>query len=63
MTELGTLNLLKLCIEHKREIMINAANIYGFNDKVTIQHSQELDKLLNEYRKVVLGIREETPKQ
>ncbi|UTW70134.1 aspartyl-phosphate phosphatase Spo0E family protein [Anaerobacillus sp. HL2] len=33
--------------------MINAANTYGFNDKITIQHSQELDKLLNEYRRII----------
>lgn len=41
-------------IEHKRKVMMEAANNYGMNADITIRHSQELDELLNQYRKIML---------
>ena len=38
-------------INVKREMMIQCANQYGFTNEKTIQHSQELDELINEYQK------------
>ncbi|WP_416149095.1 Spo0E family sporulation regulatory protein-aspartic acid phosphatase [Salipaludibacillus sp. HK11] len=37
-------------MEAKRQLMILAANKYGFTSSETIQYSQELDQLLNLYR-------------
>ncbi|WP_077622190.1 aspartyl-phosphate phosphatase Spo0E family protein [Sediminibacillus massiliensis] len=36
-------------IRDKRKQMIQVANLYGFTSLITVQHSQELDVLLNEY--------------
>ncbi|OIJ21414.1 hypothetical protein BKP45_01160 [Anaerobacillus alkalidiazotrophicus] len=47
-------NILRLYIEHKRTMMINAAYDYGFNAEITIQHSQELDELLNKYSRIII---------
>jgi hypothetical protein len=37
-------------IKAKREIMIKYATQYGFTDEITLQCSQELDKLIYEYQ-------------
>ncbi|GEL08527.1 aspartyl-phosphate phosphatase Spo0E family protein [Salisediminibacterium halotolerans] len=38
-------------IEKKRNLMMLAANQYGFSAKITITYSQELDRLIAEYAK------------
>ena len=43
-------SILKHSIEIKRLLMMNAAQLYGFDSEVTLKHSQELDKLLNQYQ-------------
>jgi len=43
-----------MLIEEKRQQMIELALTYGFTAKETIQCSQELDELLNEYVKQTL---------
>jgi len=40
-----------MLIEEKRQQMIELALTYGFTAKETIQCSQELDELINEYVK------------
>jgi hypothetical protein len=39
-------------IELLRERMMKSAHAKGFTHKVTIKHSQELDRLLTEWQKV-----------
>ena len=41
--------MLNKVIENKRKKMIDSAKKYGMNSKITIKHSQELDKLINLY--------------
>jgi stage 0 sporulation regulatory protein len=38
-------------IKLKREIMIQCANKYGLTNEKTIECSQELDELINDYQK------------
>lgn len=38
-------------IKAKREVMINCASKNGFTSEMTIQLSQELDELMNEYQR------------
>ncbi|WP_374722612.1 Spo0E family sporulation regulatory protein-aspartic acid phosphatase [Peribacillus tepidiphilus] len=38
---------LQKSIEEKRQLMIDSANKWGTNSKITIKYSQELDILLN----------------
>jgi stage 0 sporulation regulatory protein len=42
-------------IEKKRKQMFEIAELYGLNDDKTVNCSQELDHLLNMYRKVMNG--------
>ncbi|MEK4199389.1 MULTISPECIES: aspartyl-phosphate phosphatase Spo0E family protein [Cytobacillus] len=42
-------------IQIKREIMMKCARKVGINDKITIQHSQELDMLIYEYQKAKIN--------
>ncbi|MCA1027571.1 aspartyl-phosphate phosphatase Spo0E family protein [Cytobacillus kochii] len=42
-------------IQMKREIMMKCAWKAGINDKLTIQHSQELDMLIYEYQKAKIN--------
>ncbi|MDM5207079.1 aspartyl-phosphate phosphatase Spo0E family protein [Cytobacillus kochii] len=42
-------------IQMKREIMMKCAWKVGINDKLTIQHSQELDMLIYEYQKAKIN--------
>lgn len=39
-------------IKVKRELMIRCANQLGFTNEKTIQYSQELDELINEYQRL-----------
>jgi stage 0 sporulation regulatory protein len=39
-------------IKEKRELMISCANQLGFTNEKTIQYSQELDELINEYQRL-----------
>jgi stage 0 sporulation regulatory protein len=39
-------------IKVKRELMISCANQLGFTNEKTIQYSQELDELINEYQRL-----------
>ncbi|MGM9926350.1 MAG: aspartyl-phosphate phosphatase Spo0E family protein [Bacillus sp. (in: firmicutes)] len=38
-------------IENKRKELIEIVTVYGLNSSTTIQYSQELDHLLNQYDK------------
>ncbi|QOY36514.1 aspartyl-phosphate phosphatase Spo0E family protein [Anaerobacillus isosaccharinicus] len=49
---------LKLYIETKRRDMIEAAIHYGMSSEVTIKQSQELDELLNQYRRILIRVKE-----
>lgn len=49
---------LKLYIETKRRDMIEAAIHYGMSSEVTIKQSQELDELLNQYRRILISVKE-----
>lgn len=49
---------LKLYIETKRRDMIEAAIHYGMSSEVTIKQSQELDELLNQYRRILIRMKE-----
>ncbi|MDQ0257262.1 stage 0 sporulation regulatory protein [Evansella vedderi] len=42
-------------MEAKRKQMIRSANVYGFTSKQTVQYSQELDHLMNIYRRLTVG--------
>jgi hypothetical protein len=48
----------KFYIESKRRDMIEAANLYGINAKITIKYSQELDELLNQQWRLVFKNKE-----
>lgn len=41
-------------IENKREELIQIVLINGFNSSITIQHSKELDTLLNQFNSSLL---------
>ncbi|WP_280768742.1 aspartyl-phosphate phosphatase Spo0E family protein [Salipaludibacillus daqingensis] len=43
---------LKSQMEAKRQLMIVSANKYGFTSSETIRYSQELDQLMNVYRRI-----------
>ncbi|RKL65626.1 Spo0E family sporulation regulatory protein-aspartic acid phosphatase [Salipaludibacillus neizhouensis] len=44
---------LKTQMELKRELMMLSANKHGFTSSETIRYSQELDHLMNVYRRVI----------
>lgn len=52
MKTMGFKNSLKLQMESKRQLMMLSANKHGFTSSETIRYSQELDQLMNVYRKV-----------
>lgn len=43
--------IISKAIRRKREEMIASAKMFGFTNEKTIQYSQELDKLINEYHR------------
>ncbi|UCZ55251.1 aspartyl-phosphate phosphatase Spo0E family protein [Bacillus shivajii] len=49
---MGTQALLKKQMETKRSMMIEAATKKGFTSDETVQYSQELDQLMNLYRRL-----------
>jgi len=44
---------LKLQMETKRQLMVVSANKYGLTSSETIRYSQELDDLMNMYRRLI----------
>ncbi|MCR6110140.1 aspartyl-phosphate phosphatase Spo0E family protein [Bacillus sp. A301a_S52] len=52
---MGFEHSLKEQMEVKRALMIVSANKYGFTSSEAIRYSQELDQLMNIYRKVTEG--------
>lgn len=50
---MGFKNSLKTQMELKRELMMLSANKHGFTSTETIRYSQELDQLMNVYRRVI----------
>ncbi|MBU7591833.1 aspartyl-phosphate phosphatase Spo0E family protein [Metabacillus halosaccharovorans] len=59
-TERMKKSLLEL-INNKREEMIETANREGYTSVLAVQCSQDLDKLLNEYQRLLLN--EQKPKR
>ena len=49
---MGFKQSLKNQMEAKRQLMVVSANKYGFTSSQTIRYSQELDELMNLYRRV-----------
>ncbi|MFA9557535.1 aspartyl-phosphate phosphatase Spo0E family protein [Evansella sp. AB-rgal1] len=47
-------------MEAKRKQMVKAATVHGLNSKETVRYSQELDHLMNIYRRVTVN--NNTPK-
>ena len=50
---MGPHYFLKRQIEVKRKQMIQSAHKNGFTSRETVQYSQELDKLMNIYRRLL----------
>ncbi|MPQ25983.1 aspartyl-phosphate phosphatase Spo0E family protein [Bacillus paralicheniformis] len=46
---------LLVSISKKRQMMVEAAEIYGFTGDETIRRSQELDQLIYEYQKLSMN--------
>lgn len=46
-------------IQRKRELMIDCAQRHGFTNELTIQCSQELDILINEYQRTFQNSQQE----
>lgn len=57
---MGFRKSLKEQMEAKRKLMIVSANKNGFTSSETIRYSQELDHLMNIYRKITHGSEEKT---
>ncbi|SER76074.1 aspartyl-phosphate phosphatase Spo0E family protein [Salipaludibacillus aurantiacus] len=57
---MGFKNSLKVQMEAKRKLMIYSANKHGFTSSETIRYSQELDHLMNLYRKFETTAEEKT---